>query len=61
MNLTEIANKVEIGLLEKLSSGDIIDYSIDIIHDDKRIDIVMRKPTKALNITLGIRNGTQSQ
>lgn len=55
--LIKIAEALDTSLLNKIAISDIIDYHIDVIQDDNRIEIIMVKnvPIKNIKVTLSVK------
>lgn len=41
--LKKIAEKIEIGLLNKVANQDIVDYDVNVISDDNKIEVILQK------------------
>lgn len=52
MNIIKIAEALDTSLLEKQATGDISDYSLDIVHDDDKIEVVVLKNVPIKNIKI---------
>lgn len=56
-DLKKIAEKLEIGLLEKLATEDIRDYCLEVIPDDHKIEIYIMKNPRIKRITATLISG----
>lgn len=52
--MRKVAEAVDTALLEKQATKEILSYSIDVIPDDRRIDVyeTLNKPLKNINFTI---------
>lgn len=59
MNILEVAKSIETALLNKIAVGDIGDYAIEVVHDDRKIEVWYTKMVipKSIEVLFVIHKG----